>query len=144
MHAFARASVLVPALAFVEDSRAFVGTAQLLGVVAHFLPAALFARLRDGRIASNVSVVDTLNFGALRPQRRREGVGLGASDDCLQRCVCATCERPLFAASRMVCAYLCRTRRRPGTSRRRSACLRRRRAGFRSPCKRRVSRWQPL
>jgi len=69
MHVFAKVSVLVPALALVEDSGAFIGTAQLLCVVAHFLPAALVARLRDDCMTPNVGIANTLYFGALRAQR---------------------------------------------------------------------------
>ena len=73
----------MPAFALVEDGGAFVSTAQLLRVEAHFLPTALLAHLIDDSMRLHVRVVDGLHFGALGAQCRRESVGLGAGHDSL-------------------------------------------------------------
>lgn len=69
MHTVGKASVLVPTVAFVEDGGSFIGTAQLLCVVADFLSATLFARLRNDGVTANVGIANTLYFGAFRAQR---------------------------------------------------------------------------
>ena len=73
--------VLVAAFAFVEDGGAFVGAAQLLGVVADLGPAALLARLVDLAGHLHVAVGDGLHLGPLRAEGRGEGRGLGLRDD---------------------------------------------------------------
>jgi len=48
--------------AVVEDSAAFVCRAQLLGVIAHFFAAALFAGLSDRRIGLHVCLGNFLHI----------------------------------------------------------------------------------
>lgn len=51
-------------LALVKDCRAFIGTAQLLCIEAHFLPSALFAGLSDNGMCLHIFIGDSLHLGA--------------------------------------------------------------------------------
>ena len=68
-------------IALVEHSAAFIGTAQLLRVVAHLGMAAFLAGQLNQNSSFQLIIVDGLHLGALGAQRGRESRGLGARDD---------------------------------------------------------------
>lgn len=59
---------LVPAVTFVEDSRSFISTAQLLCVVTDFFSTTLFTALSNDTRRLHVGIRDSLHFGALCAQ----------------------------------------------------------------------------
>jgi len=59
----------MPAIALIKDCRAFIGTAQLLSVVADLFSAAFLARVLNDAGGLDIVVVDGLYFGSLRAQR---------------------------------------------------------------------------
>jgi hypothetical protein len=68
IHARKWRDVLVPAIAHIEHSRAFVCTAQLLGIESDLLPPALFAWLVDSGVGLHIGFSDGLHLRPLCAQ----------------------------------------------------------------------------
>ena len=74
-------------LALIEDGRSFVGASQLLCVISHLLPSALFAWVIDDTSSLHILFGNSLHLRSLCAQRRRKRGWLRDSDYRLRRCI---------------------------------------------------------